>query len=628
MRRRWHGLLALALLAFDAFDASFVGAKESSRSSRPSRLVARASVWQMGGLTGPGARELTAEFRRCYRENPFPEKLSLFFPDAERIIGTFYEQNYSSPDFLGTVDRVFRQLHAWPSAWPVLEQLLDLEHPWSRPYCEQVIATGEWSPFDFVSVSLETLRPLQRYPLSELRAQSLTGFKVLDRWLRALEHEEHDDPETRRLLQAFKAQDEVNAAEQVMRLRPLEDLLEYQLFRVLAQVFRACDATGSEAMTAIVTARDARQRTILHVAAEQGTSRLAELFLNAVTPSDRSFFAQATDYGGYTAEDLARLAGFTETAKKIRELGGEAKSVAPAEAWKLFPQEEGGQSLPKDSGGWKEDETGVPAEWLGDGRTEIDSISASQFEWETFEKHYVAPRRPLLIKGGVRMSVSDRRKFTREGLVEVAGSRKVTAYATPYENDFREVQAVEMSVEDYASFLDHRLDDLQEPNLSYVFERLPEDEGPLGFARSPPKLLADHVKLRSAQFVWGGSLMGSPLHHHVDAVNSLLYGRKLWFLKPPAQQEFRKTVVYQDLMKGGPQGLRVMQQGGDLLYVPQDWAHGALCLNQCIGLAHEFDVKSQTSPVPVETVTAGLGVAAAGVAFFSAAIIYWLVTHV
>ena len=116
----------------------------------------------------------------------------------------------------------------------------------------------------------------------------------------------------------------------------------------------------------------------------------------------------------------------------------------------------------------------------------------------------------------------------------------------------------------------------------------------------------------------------------------------------------------QDLMKGGPQGLRVMQQGGDLLYVPQDWAHGALCvelnfrsfkirsgwtigqgtwpvwvgsvggsgLNQCIGLAHEFDVKSQTSPVPVETVTAGLGVAAAGVAFFSAAIIYWLITHV
>ena len=29
-------------------------------------------------------------------------------------------------------------------------------------------------------------------------------------------------------------------------------------------------------------------------------------------------------------------------------------------------------------------------------------------------------------------------------------------------------------------------------------------------------------------------------------VNSLIYGRKLWFLKPPAEQEFRKTVVYEE----------------------------------------------------------------------------------
>ena len=34
----------------------------------------------------------------------------------------------------------------------------------------------------------------------------------------------------------------------------------------------------------------------------------------------------------------------------------------------------------------------------------------------------------------------------------------------------------------------------------------------------------------------------------------------------------------QDLLaSGGPPGLKVLQQSGDLLYVPQDWAHGALC---------------------------------------------------
>ena len=116
----------------------------------------------------------------------------------------------------------------------------------------------------------------------------------------------------------------------------------------------------------------------------------------------------------------------------------------------------------------------------------------------------------------------------------------------------------------------------------------------------------------------------------LNEVNSLLFGRKLWFLKPPAEQEFRKTVVYEDLVKsGGPQGFRVLQEGGDLLYVPQDWAHGALCMSQCIGLAHEFDVQFREAlDVPVETVNAGLGVAFAGVALFSFGIITWLVTHV
>lgn len=226
------------------------------------------------------------------------------------------------------------------------------------------------------------------------------------------------------------------------------------------------------------------------------------------------------------------------------------------------------------------------------------------------------------------MSASDRAKFTRQGLLGIAGSRRVTAYSTPYESDFREVAPVEMPLEEYAAFLDQRVQD-PGSNLSYVFERLPEDEGPLGVAREVPKLLRSRVDLRSAQFTLGGALMGSPLHHHVDAANSLLFGKKLWFLKPPAQQEFRKTTVYEDLLaSGGPPGLKVLQQSGDLLYVPQDWAHGALCLNQCIGLAHEFDVRAQSIPVPVETVNAGLGVALAGVLAFSIFIITWIIERV
>ena len=162
----------------------------------------------------------------------------------------------------------------------------------------------------------------------------------------------------------------------------------------------------------------------------------------------------------------------------------------------------------------------MPDEWFEETMCEIDAINVGQFDWNVFEKHYFAPRRPLLIRGGVRMSASDKAKFTRAGLISIAGARKVRGYSTPYENDFREVAPVEMSLEDYVAFLDSRVDN-PSSNLSYVFERLPNEEGPLSMARAPPKLFKEHIELRSAQFTLGGALMGSPLHHHVDAAGLL-----------------------------------------------------------------------------------------------------------
>lgn len=317
MVRRRSGISRIGILLglwILGFSSTFVGrflqpvarprrqgptAPTGQRISTISAISARATGLEIAEeLAGPGSRELLSEFRRCYRENPYPEKLSLFFPDYDRIIGILYQgQNYTSNKFLDTVDTVFRQFHAWPSAWPGLERLLSPEHPWSDAYCNQVIAAGYWSPFDFFTVNLDTLRPLQRYPLSELREQSFTGFRVVDRWLANLETSE--DPKTQELLQRFKDQDVINAKEQIMQLRPLEDLLEHLLSRVAKQVFKACD-NSPEALTAIVTARDRRQRTILHVVAEQGNTDLAELFLNAVAEESRAFFATAVDSGGLT----------------------------------------------------------------------------------------------------------------------------------------------------------------------------------------------------------------------------------------------------------------------------------------------------------------------------------------
>merc|ERR1712008_388040 len=129
-------------------------------------------------------------------------------------------------------------------------------------------------------------------------------------------------------------------------------------------------------------------------------------------------------------------------------------------------------------------------------------------------------------------------------------------------------------------------------SLSYVFIELPEDEEHGHFALTLPRLLQGRVRLLSAQFTLGGVLMGSPLHYHVHAANSLMHGRKLWLLRPPAKQEVRKTVIYEDLLQsnGAPGMFRCVQESGDLMFVPAGWVHGALCLCDCIGVAHEIDL--------------------------------------
>ena len=79
---------------------------------------------------------------------------------------------------------------------------------------------------------------------------------------------------------------------QILDVLFLERLLQPGVLR------KACKG-APEAVVAIVTARDWRKRTVLHLAAGQGNTLLAQLFLEAVGENDRAFFAAALDQGGH-----------------------------------------------------------------------------------------------------------------------------------------------------------------------------------------------------------------------------------------------------------------------------------------------------------------------------------------
>ena len=73
-------------------------------------------------------------------------------------------------------------------------------------------------------------------------------------------------------------------------------------------------------------------------------------------------------------------------------------------------------------------------------------------------------------------------------------------------------------------------------------------------------------------------------------------GRKLWLLWPPAQAFYSKRPILDYLRHEFPhlepreRPLTVVQEAGDVVFVPSGWAHGILNLKEGLGLAEEFDL--------------------------------------
>ena len=119
------------------------------------------------------------------------------------------------------------------------------------------------------------------------------------------------------------------------------------------------------------------------------------------------------------------------------------------------------------------------------------------------------------------------------------------------------------------------------------------------------------------QFCIGGPLSGSPLHSRNQALNFLLYGRKLWHLLPPGKDVYsnlhpiefannggvtsKNYPYYSDYIKAiemknkdkkdlvGPLGpCQITQTSGSILYIPNSWTSSSLNMGESVGFALEI----------------------------------------
>lgn len=92
--------------------------------------------------------------------------------------------------------------------------------------------------------------------------------------------------------------------------------------------------------------------------------------------------------------------------------------------------------------------------------------------------------------------------------------------------------------------------------------------------------------LESVHYYLGGRHSGAPFHIHSDALNLAVSGRKRWWVVTPRAAVWSRRHIrdYAEEGKGGPPAsgedwpMECVQRGGDLVYVPGDWGHAAMNL--------------------------------------------------
>ena len=90
-------------------------------------------------------------------------------------------------------------------------------------------------------------------------------------------------------------------------------------------------------------------------------------------------------------------------------------------------------------------------------------------------------------------------------------------------------------------------------------------------------------------------MSGVYFHTHTNAVNLLVKGKKLWYLMPPKiyyGSTFESLTTWmvnvKPYLKYKP--LEIVQNEGELLFVPTAWSHATMNLEETLGIAIEIGV--------------------------------------
>lgn len=238
----------------------------------------------------------------------------------------------------------------------------------------------------------------------------------------------------------------------------------------------------------------------------------------------------------------------------------------------------------------------------------IPRINVKDLTRENFQTWFVDLNYPVIITGLMENSEhwEDLAKlWTKPYFLKNFGSTEALVGTIPYGQVFGEFFA-RLTIEKFLTRMEKDTRDLwnSDAPLSkfplYIFD--PELSSKILKEKWKIPELFDETIVNSErywQFMMGPVFSGAPFHYHCDAVNVIVHGTKLWWLRPPSDAIYSKLhplLHWQkeinnsaNMTAASSTTYQCLQRAGETIYVPRMWSHSVLNLEDTIALAIEFD---------------------------------------
>jgi hypothetical protein len=243
---------------------------------------------------------------------------------------------------------------------------------------------------------------------------------------------------------------------------------------------------------------------------------------------------------------------------------------------------------------------------------DVDQYMADEITGDEIFSKYIAKSAPILIRGLINDWPAVK-IYAKDELLEKFGNQKVHVSSIPYSQKFGGSGETDMDLRQYITemvehrliggahpwyvFKGHPIPKESEKSTSFVKQEycpIPETiETAFGLMPGTQSKQREHMFV-NAQWAVGGEGTGAPVHFHNTAWNALVYGAKRWLIYPPHYMMMSSKQILDffetdrvDYEKRGFSPRGCTQVAGDVMIIPESWAHGVLNIQESVAIATE-----------------------------------------